>query len=714
MEPGHQRHENRDLLMEDRISLSDEARRQLASALFAPRRVALVGASADAAKLASRPQRVLRKHGYTGAIVPINPGRAEIHGDRAYPDLRAVPEPVEHAFVMVPAGAVLGVIADCAASGVKIATIFTAGFAETGAAGREVQARMVEAARGGGVRLVGPNCLGIVNVTGKTVLSANAVLERETLIPGPLSLVSQSGSMMGAILTRAQERGLGFSKLVSVGNECDLGVGELVDCMVDDPDTRCILLFLEAFRDAPRLGAAARRAYAAGKPVIVFKLGRSAVGREIATTHTGAIAGADDVASAFFRDHGMLRVETFEALFETAQLVIGHRPPRGKRVAVFTVTGGAAAMVVDRLGLAGIEVVPPPRTVIEALAARGIEIGDAPLTDMPMGRANGPVYSTVLDALLGSDHCDAVVAVQGSTAAHQPDSVRERVLATQRGAKPLANFLGPSAAQALHILQRGGAAGFRTPEACADAVRAYCEWRAPLGHPAVEPAQRAALDAALRAVDGTRVNERAAAAVLGALGIPFAPSRVVQSGGEPVDIGFPVVAKILSADIAHKTEAGGVILGITDAASLRTAVDGMLARIRGALPQARLDGVLVQRMEQGIAEVIVGFRRDRDVGPLVLVGVGGILAELGGGHAVRLAPVSLETAREMIDEVAAFAVLRGYRNRPRGDLEALARTVRAISLLARAAAVEEAEINPLLVKTDGVVAVDALLALSGR
>ena len=690
---------------------NEKDRLELGRALFSPRTVALVGASADAAKLASRPQRVLRKHGFTGTIVPINPGRSEINGDKAYPDIKSVPQKIDHAFIMVPAKAVPGVIDDCAAAGVKAATIFSAGFAETGEEGRLIQQRMVETARAAGVRLIGPNCLGIANITGHTVLSANAVLESQELVPGSLSLVSQSGSMMGGIVSRAQERGLGFSKMVSVGNECDVGVGEIVDCMVDDPDTKCILLFLEAFRDAPRLGAAARRAFDLGKPVIAFKLGRSAVGREIATTHTGAIAGADDVAEAFFRDHGILRVKTFEALFEAPQLVIGYRPPRGKRVAVFTGTGGAAAMVVDQLGLAGIEVVPPPKKVIDDMAAKGIQITDAPLTDMPMGRGDGPVYPTLIKAFYESDHCDVVVAVQGSTATQRPESVRERVLDAGRGPKPLASFLGPAANEGLLILQRGGAAGFRTPEACADAVRAYCEWRAPLQHPAVDAAQAAKLDAALKTVTAETLNERTAAQVLGTLGIPFAASQVVQNGSEAVSTGFPAVAKILSVDIPHKTEAGGVVLDIQDAAELKGAVDGMLTRIRSALPKAKLDGVLVQRMEKGIAEVIVGFRRDRDAGPLVMVGVGGILAELGGGHALRLAPVSLDTAREMINEVKAFDVLRGYRNKPKGDLEALARVVQAMSNLACAANVEEAEINPLLVKTDGVVAVDALLSL---
>jgi len=690
---------------------TEQDRIALGQALFTPKTVALVGASADNKKLASRPQRVLRKHGFTGTIIPINPGRDEINGDKAYPDIRSVPQKIDHAFIMVPAKAVPAVIDDCAAVGVKAATIFSAGFAETGEEGMRIQRKMVETARAAGVRLIGPNCLGIANVTGHTVLSANAVLESQALVPGNLSLVSQSGSMMGGTVSRAQERGLGFSKMVSVGNECDVGVGEIVDCMVDDPDTKCILLFLEAFRDAPRLGAAARRAYDLGKPVIAFKLGRSAVGREIATTHTGAIAGADDVAEAFFRDHGIIRVKTYEALFEAPQLVMGYKPPKGKRVAVFTGTGGAAAMVVDQLGLAGIEVVPPTRAIIDELGGKGIQINDAPLTDLPMGRAEGDVYPTIIHALERSDHCDVIVAVQGSTATQRPDSVRERILNAGRVSKPLASFLGPAATEALGMLQRGGAAAFRTPEACADAVRAYCEWRAPSAHPATDPALSQKLSAALADAGRAPMNERSASQVLGVLGIPFAAAQVMKDGSEAATTGFPAVAKILSADIPHKTEAGGVVLNIADAAQLKAEVTGMLARIGKAMPKAKLDGVLVQRMEQGIAEVIVGFRRDRDAGPLVMVGVGGILAELGGGHAVRLAPVSLETAREMIDEVKAFAVLRGYRNKPKGDLDALARVVQAMSNLACAEQVEEAEINPLLVKTDGVVAVDALLSL---
>ena len=686
---------------------------RLGQALFEPGTVALVGASSDPGKLNSRPQRVLRRHGFGGRIIPVNPARSEIGGEKAYPDLRAVPEPIDHAFIMVPAAAVPDVVAACCEIRIPAVTIFTAGFAELGDDGRRRQEEMVAAARRAGVRLLGPNCLGVVNVTGCVTLSANAVLEREKLQPGALSVVSQSGSMLGAIITRAQERGLGFSKLVSVGNECDLAVGELVDMLVDDPDTRAILLFLEAFRDAERLGLAARRAFAAGKPVIAYKLGHSAVGRAVATSHTGAITGPDDLANAFFEAHGIMQVEVFEALFEMPQLVLGHQPPAGRRAAVLTVTGGAAAMVVDRLGMYGVEVVGPAPRVIEKLAARGIAISDAPLTDLPMGRAEGGVYAAIVDELLASDHCDAVVAVQGSTASYYPESVRERVLAAKLGSKPLAVFLGPKADEALRLLQEGGVAGFRTPESCADAVAAYLNWRVPVPRESCPADDLANAETLAAASKGPRLNEVDACALFEALGIKRSESVVATDSVQTIAMDFPVAVKLLSPDIAHKSDAGMVELNVESAANLRAAVQRMLNRAHAGFPGARIDGVLVQRMQRGLAEVIVGYRRDPEVGPVVLLGMGGVIAELKRSYSIRLAPVSPATAMEMIDEVAELAILRGFRNLPRGDCGALAGAIRAMSLLAclKSRVVNEAEINPLIVKGEGsgVVAVDGLV-----
>jgi acyl-CoA synthetase (NDP forming) len=688
-------------------------RAALAQALFSPKRIALIGASPDADRLTSRPQRVLRRHGYPGAICPIDPDRDEINGDRTYAAVGQIPGGAEHALIMTPAHSVAQAVAECAAAGVKVATVFTAGFAELGQSGKRRQNAIAAIARQTGLRILGPNCLGVVNVTGRVTISANAVFEHEVLESGGISVVSQSGSMLGGIVTRGQERGLGFSKLVSVGNEADLGVGAVVDLLVDDADTRVVLLFLEALRDAPQLARAARRAFDAGKPVIALKLGRSSIGRALSASHTGAMAGEDDVADAFFRAHGILRVDVFEALFEAAQLVLGQRPPSGRRVAALTVSGGGAALVVDRLGMAGIEIVAPPSALVARLAAEGIRIGDAPLVDLPMGRADGGAYARILQALLASDHCDAVLAVQGSNATYVPDSIRERVLAAQPGAKPLAVFLGPRADTALALLQAHGVAGFRTPEACADALRAYFDWQPPAASIALDSAIEARLEAFAVAADAYPdvLNEDEGHRVLEALGIPCAEARVLHSSAEAADLSFPLAAKILSRDIPHKTDIGGVVLDIATAGQLGACVNDMLSRAHAARPDARIDGVLVQRMQRGLGEVFVGYRRDADVGPAVVLGVGGLLAETCGGHVVRLAPVSIEAALEMIAAVPGLALLRGRRNRPRGDLRALAGAIHKLSLLALLARprVLEAEINPLIVRADGVVAVDAFV-----
>src|SRR5262245_14523801 len=687
----------------------------LARALFEPHTIALVGASADPAKNNARPQRFLKQHGYGGRVIPVNPGRGEVFGAKAYPDLRTVPDAMDHVFIMVPAGSVPDVIQQCCERKVPVATMFSAGFAELGEDGLARQKKMVQMARAGGLRLLGPNCMGVINVHGAMPLTVNAVLGQERLKPGPLSVISQSGSTLGTLLSRAQARGLGFAKLVSVGNECDLGVGELADMLVDDPDTEAILLFLETFRDAPHLARAARRAAAAGKLIVAYKLGRSSVGRQVANSHTGAMTGPDEIADAFFRAHGIIRVGMIESLFETPRLVLGHRPPRGRRVTAVTGTGGAAAMVVDRLGVLGADVVAPSPAVIANLAAQGIPVAPVPLTDIPMVQGSGERYTAVLSELLGSEENDAVVAVVGSSAQTGPRVITERILkAANRGRRPLAVFLAPRADEGLALLEENGVAGFRTPESCAEAVNAYLNWRAPRETYRAPPGVLAAAEARLAETGARRLNELDSQRLFAELGIRAVESIVLRDP-EGVGGGAGTFAlKILSPDIAHKTDAGLVRLAVP-AATVRHEVERLLDDARARRPDARIDGVLVQPMERGLAEVIVGYRRDPEVGPVIMLGAGGIAAELKRSLAVRLAPVSPEEAEQMIDDVPEMKLLRGYRNLPRGDVAALARAVSALSLLGEIGSrvVLEAEINPLIVKRegDGVVAVDGLVIL---
>ena len=663
--------------------------------------------------LTSRPQRFLRHYKYPGKIIPVNPGRDEVLGEKAYPSVLDVPGEVDHAFIMVPTDAVEAALVQCVEKKVPVVTIYSDGFAETGAAGRVKQEKLLAIARKGNVRLIGPNCIGLFSSNPPCALSVNAVLEKLDVTPGPLAIVSQSGSMMGGLLSRGLGRGVGFSKLVSVGNECDLGVGEIAECLVDDPHTGAILLFMETIRGAEHLARAARRACAAGKPMIVYKLGRSSVGQDLAASHTGALAGDDAVANAFFRAHGIVRVDTLENLFELPPMLRDQKPSRRHRVAVMTTTGGGAAAVADRLGTFGVDVVAPSKAVIDSLAQKNIRISAARLTDLTLAGAKKEIYSGVLNALLASDHCDMVLAVAGSSAQFQPEVAIEPLVEADRHGKPVAVFPAPHAEDSLKLLAENNLAGFRTPEACADAIRAWRDWVPPAAIPAADTAALNASTALLKSMPGKTVNEYDACKVFGALGIAPAPSEVMADPAQKTSVGFPVVAKILSPDILHKTDAGGVALNIGDAAQLATTAKQILERIVKSHPQAKLNGILVQRMEKGLAEVILGFRRDPQVGPAVVLGVGGILAEIYKDIAIRLAPVDLDTARGMVEEVRGLAVIRGYRGLPRGDCEALAKAVAAMSQLAclPGRTVAEAEINPLIVKAEGqgVVAVDGLI-----
>jgi acyl-CoA synthetase (NDP forming) len=471
-----------------------------------------------------------------------------------------------------------------------------------------------------------------------------------------------------------------------------------------------ILLFLETVRDAERLAAAARRAHAAGKPVVAYKLGRSALGEALARSHTGALAGSDAALDAYFRDCGILRVDLLETLVEIAPLVAGRQPPelaRAPRVAVVTTTGGGAATVVDRLGALGIEPVAHDDALRQRLAGLGVRASDSPIVDLTMA-GTSKQYAAVVQVLLDSPACDAVLAVVGSSAQFHPQLAVEPILASPRGAKPLAAFLTPAAERSLAVLAAKDVAAFRTPEACADALAACLKWRAPRARRvAPPPAWPAQLPR------GGRLTEAQALALFASLGAATAESQVARAPDYAHTVPYPVAAKLLSHDIEHKTEAGGVALGIADERDYAAKLQEMLARVKHTRPRARIEGVLVQRMERGLAEAIVGYRDDPVVGPLVLVGAGGTLAEIYRDIALRLAPVVEDEARAMIEEVKGLALVRGYRNLPRGDVDALARTVAAISRLAFVPGrpVAEAEMNPVVVRPDGAVAVDGLVVL---
>lgn len=681
----------------------------LVQALLNPRGVALIGASADPTKNTGRPQRFLQSHGYTGNVFPINPGREEVQGVRAYKRVADIDGECDQAFIMVSSDKVSEAVEQCGDKGIQVATIYSDGFAETGAQGVEKQDALLETARRGGVRLLGPNSMGVICPASQLTLSVNAVLEMEALLPGRIGLISQSGTILGTLLSRGAARGIGFSRMISVGNEADIGVGELVDVLVDDPETDVILLFLEALRDTATLAEAARKAFTAGKPVIAYKLGRSQAGQAVALSHSGALAGEDKAVDAFFRATGILRIETLEALFEMPPLLIGQTPPKGIRVGVMTTTGGGASTVVDRLGAVGLDVIAAPEAVHKRLSDFDLKIGRGPLIDLTMAGTREGVYGAALEALLASDTCDAVVCVVGSSAQFHPElAVAPIVDVASKASKPVAAFMVPQADSSLRLLADAGIAAFRTPEACADAMRAFFAWRVP----SVQTSKTAVDENTTASEQLTTLNEAQSLELFAELGISVVKHAVVGDSGLVQGLSFPIVIKALSADLPHKTEAGAVKLNIKNTEELMRAIREIKSAVAAIKPDLKLDTFLAEEMTSGVGEVLIGFRIDPQVGPVVVLAPGGILAEVYGDSAIRMAPIDMGTAKDMIAEVKGLAPICGYRNLPMGDLDALAEALVNLSKLANAdTPPSEAEINPLIVggEGQGVTAVDGLV-----
>ena len=694
------------------VALPGLTNSNLREALFSPRSVAIVGQSDDASKAAGRPLKFLRRIGYAGRVYPINPRRETVLGERAWPALAALPEPPEHAYIVTSTEAAMAAVEECGALGVKVATVLADGFAEAGAEGMARETRLRETCARTGIRIVGPSSLGVVDLRTRVMLTANAAFDEKDFPLGRIFAASHSGSMIGALMSRGKARGTGFAGFVSVGNEVDLSLGEICAATLDDPDIDGYMLFLETMRHADTLRRFALSAAERGKPIIAYKLGRSDAARELAVSHTGALAGEDDVADQFLRSCGIARVDTLEGLIEGLPLL--SRVPaaaRGgrKRVGVVTTTAGGATMVVDPLASRGVTVEPASTATLARLAAAGIEVKPARLVDLTIAGARYETMKATLDILTAAPEFDLVLAVIGSSARSQPEITVRPIIDSAGAARPLAAFVVPDAPEALAMLSHAGVPNFRTPEACADAIAAALSRQPPRPLPA--------RSAALVASNGPVLDELAAGALLDRLGIARAPSIALEVGiarAPPLPFAYPVAVKVLCAEIAHKTDVGGVALGVADGEALPAAIQKIAATVAKRRPGTRLARVLVQPMVSGLGEVLLGYRVDRDVGALIMVAAGGVLTEIARDRSLRLAPIDLATAHEMIAEVRSLIALAGYRGRPAGDLDALAHAMVALSWLADDANIAEAEINPLIVREagQGVIAVDALVKLA--
>ena len=689
---------------------------ELRQALFAPRSIAIVGQSNDAGKTAGRPLKYLRQAGYAGRIYPINPGRESVLGERSWPSLAALPETPEHAYIVAPTDAAVAAVAECGRLGTRVATLLADGFAEAGTDGAARVDRLRGICAQTGIRVVGPSSLGVVDLRSKALITANAAFDEEDLPVGRIVVASHSGGMIGALLSRGKARGIGFASLVSVGNEVDLSLGEICALTLDDPGIDGYMLFLETLRNAQTLRHFALAAAERGKPIIAYKLGRSTAARELAVTHTGALAGEDDVATAFLAGCGIARVDTLDGLLEGLPLLLRVPAAGGvprMRVGVVTTTGGGATTAIDPMATRGVAIEPPGADTLRRLSAAGIEVKPARLVDLTLTGTRYDAMKAALDILTTAPEFDLVLCVVGSSARFYPELAVRPIIECVGAAKPIAAYLTPDAPEALMALSRAGVPSFHTPEACADAIAAALRRRAP-ARMQIDDAARARATAAAPSVPSrtTRLlSELEARALLARRGIVSAPSVVLDahiSTAPALPFPYPVAVKALAAELAHKTEAGGVMLNVADGDALIAACRHIREKVAATGP--RVERVLVQPMIFGLGEVLIGYRADPDVGPLVMVAVGGIFTEIYRDRSLRLAPIDIAGAHEMIGELRGIATLAGLRGRPKGDLAALAQAMVALSTLADDPSILEIEVNPLIVLPEGsgVVAVDAL------
>ncbi|NIC40939.1 bifunctional acetate--CoA ligase family protein/GNAT family N-acetyltransferase [Aquabacterium sp. A08] len=688
--------------------------------LFAPRSVAVFGASDRAHSVGATVWHNLSR-GFQGTLYPVNPRLRQLGDVPAWPSVAALPAAPDLAVICTPPATVPGLIAELGAKGTRAAVVVTAGLDA-----HQKQA-MLDAARTHTLRILGPNCIGML----VPHLGLNASFAHADAAPGSIAFVSQSGALVTAMLDWANSRQIGFSHFVSLGEHADVDFGDMLDFLGSDPKTRAILLYVESI-DAPRKFMSAARAAARNKPVILVKAGRSAQGQKAAASHTGALAGSDEVFDAAISRAGMLRVYTLQHLFMAAELLARFRDNRSERLIVLTNGGGAGVMAADAAAYAEVELAPlAPELVAQLDAVLPGNWSRANPVDI-IGDAPAQRYVDALK-LLRQARDSAILFVQAPTAIVPSTEIAQALLplAQERPPRVLGSWLGHSAvAEARALFRAGGVPDYDTPE---EAVRAFSFLRqfhrhqaelmetppaAPLGNGLDLPAIRQLVDFVL--ADGRDIlTEPEAKELLRLAGIPVTPTRVVPPEAEAAvyaadTLGYPVVLKILSHDITHKSDVGGVRLNLHNAAEVAQAAQAMLERVAERQPGARIEGFTVQPMvrREHAHELILGASIDPLFGPVILFGQGGVSVEVVGDRALALPPLNAPLAEALIDRTRVAKLLRGYRDVPAADRGAITHALVAISqLLADVPEIAELDINPLVVNPDGAMALDARVRL---
>ena len=689
------------------------------SRLFAPRSIAVIGASASASKTAGRPVAYLRKHGFAGDILPVNPRADDIDGLRCYPDVASLPSTPDVAIICLGADRANTAVRELAERGTAAAIVLASGYGETGEAGLRRQKELVEAA--GKMRILGPNTIGLVNLTDDIPLSASGALEMDRFPAGPIGLVSQSGGILGALLSRAAARGIGMSKLVATSNEVDLELADFVDYLVDDGATKVIALYIETVRNPDKFRTACLRAARAGKPVVAFKIGRSEAGARAAVSHTGALAGADRMYDALFHQVGVIRAQRFADFLDIPAALATGRKLGGNRVAVLTSTGGAGTLISDALGVSSFETPAPDEATAERL--RELQTGDEAALDrnpidVTLAGLKPDLLRGAINALLDSPSYDALIIVVGSSALAMPELMVGAIKdCMSNSGKPILAYVSPHAPALLTLLNESGVPAYVAPESCAVALGAMLK----VARAAPEPLDEArGDDVAVGDMPAGSLDEAQAKTLFAHFGIPAVRETVVSTPQEAdaaaAAFGDRVVLKILSGEITHKSDMGGVAVAVpaAEAGKRLAAMTKEVKANTGKTP----DRFLVQEMVTGGTEVILGMYRDM-LGTATLLGMGGVLAEIYRDTVMRLVPpggrLSRKDALEMARELKTWPLLDGFRGRPKADVGALADAIVAFSAMTSqlGGRLKEAEINPVFVLPEGqgVRAADGIAVL---
>lgn len=700
---------------------------------LSPRSIAVIGASQNFDSISGKPIRFLKEQEYEGKVFPINPKYEELGGYKCYKSVKEVPDDIDLALVAVNYKLVLPMLQQCVEKGVKFATVFASGFAESGEEGKEMQEQMRELAKKSGMPICGPNCQGSVSLKDRAIGGFSASMGIKPMRVGPIGYVTQSGALGYSIFSLALESGVGFSFVASTGNEVDLHTLDFMEYMLEDPDTSMVISYLEGIKDGKQFLRLADRGLELGKPIVSLKAGRSEIGQKAASSHTASLTGSDAVCDAFFRQKGIIRANDIEDMIDIAALMQRIPAlPEGKRLGIITTSGGGGILVADEasdLGLTIPDLDEKTTKDIEAvIPPYGSALNPVDITAQVINTAED--FVKVLEAMLAYEKIDALVIVVTQITGEPGRLMAEDIVRiSKQTRKPMTVAWTTSdvlVGDNLNLLMEGGVQVFKSPVRAvkalgglmnyADFRRECLAWsKGTIDKTVAAKAKESAL--ALLGKTEENLTEHQGKLLLSLFDIPITEEDVATTEDEAVSIGqrvgFPLALKIDSPDILHKTEAGGLKLNITNKEELVKAYNEVLESCKNYKPEARVNGVLVQQMVKGGIEVIVGVNNDPQFGPTIMFGLGGIFVEILKDVSLRIAPVGKEEAMKMIREIKGYKVLAGARGREKADIEAIADVLVKVSQMAvdLEEQVKELDINPLLVLPagQGVRVADALV-----